>query len=48
LDRFEKRCQEAHVLCIRKNREGKNFVEILKEIEQGAGDKGYPFYRKGI
>ncbi|MEK6539510.1 MAG: universal stress protein [Deltaproteobacteria bacterium] len=35
MDRFEKRCQEAKVSCIRKSREGKNFVEILKEIEEG-------------
>jgi len=38
LDRFEKRCQEAKVLCVRKNREGKNFAEILKEIDQGGYD----------
>lgn len=38
LDRFEKKCQEAQVTCIRKNREGKNFVEMLKEIEQGGYD----------
>ena len=38
MDRFEKRCQEAKVNCIRKNREGKNFVEILKETEEGNYD----------
>ena len=38
LDRLEKRCQEAKVLCVRKNREGKNFAEILKEIDQGGYD----------
>lgn len=38
LDRFEKRCQEVRVACARKNREGKNFAEILKEIEQGGYD----------
>ena len=38
MDRFEKRCEEAKVPCIRKNREGKNFVEILKEIEEGNYD----------
>ncbi|MBI3753946.1 MAG: universal stress protein, partial [Deltaproteobacteria bacterium] len=35
MDRFEKRCQEAKVHCIRKNREGKNFAELLKEIDEG-------------
>lgn len=38
LDRFEKRCQEVQVACARKNREGKNFAELLKEIEQGGYD----------
>jgi len=38
MDRFEKRCREAKVNCIRKNREGKNFVEILKETEEGNYD----------
>ncbi|MBI5328675.1 MAG: universal stress protein [Deltaproteobacteria bacterium] len=38
LDRFEKRCVEVKVSCFRKNREGKNFVEILKEIEEGNYD----------
>ena len=38
LDRLEKRCQEAKILCVRKNREGKNFAEILKEIDQGGYD----------
>ena len=38
MDRFEKRCQEAKVDCLRKNREGKNFAEILKEIEEGDYD----------
>src|SRR3972149_112028 len=38
LDRFEKRCQESKVLCVRKNREGKNFAEIVKEIDQGGYD----------
>jgi nucleotide-binding universal stress UspA family protein len=38
LDRFEKLCREAGVECGRKNREGKNFVEIIKETEEGAYD----------
>lgn len=38
LDRFEQRCEQAKVSCIRKNREGKNFAEILKEIEEGGYD----------
>ncbi len=38
MDRFEKRCQETKVSSVRKNREGKNFAEILKEIEQGGYD----------
>ena len=38
LDRLEKRCQEAKILCVRKNREGKNFAELLKEIDQGGYD----------
>ncbi|MBI3754230.1 MAG: universal stress protein [Deltaproteobacteria bacterium] len=38
MDRFEKRCQEAKVHCIRKNREGKNFAELLKEIDEGGYD----------
>ena len=38
LDKFEKKCQEVNVSYERKNREGKNFVEILKEIEEGEYD----------
>ncbi|MBI5287238.1 MAG: universal stress protein, partial [Deltaproteobacteria bacterium] len=38
LDRFEKRCRDAGVEFRRKNREGKNFVEILKETEEGGYD----------
>ncbi|MBI3399330.1 MAG: universal stress protein, partial [Deltaproteobacteria bacterium] len=38
LDRFEKSCQDAGVACGRKNREGKNFAEILKETEEGSYD----------
>jgi len=38
LDRFEKRCKEEGVTCNRKSREGKNFVEIWKEVEEGDYD----------
>ncbi|HBR18166.1 MAG: hypothetical protein A3G39_02670 [Deltaproteobacteria bacterium RIFCSPLOWO2_12_FULL_43_16] len=38
LDRFEKRCRDAGVVCERKNREGKNFTEIVKETEEGDYD----------
>ncbi|OGP07375.1 MAG: hypothetical protein A2Z89_07930 [Deltaproteobacteria bacterium GWA2_43_19] len=38
LDRFEKRCRETGVECGRRNREGKNFVEIIKETEEGNYD----------
>lgn len=38
LDRFQKKCIDAQVPCNRKNREGKNFAEILKETEQGRYD----------
>ena len=38
LDRFEKRCRDTGVECGRRNREGKNFIEIIKETEEGAYD----------
>lgn len=38
LDRFEKRCRVIGAACERKNREGKNFVEIIKEGEEGGYD----------
>lgn len=38
LDRFEKRCEVLGVTCERKNREGKNFVEIIREVEEGGYD----------
>src|SRR3989338_6178731 len=31
LDRFEKKCAEQEITCSRKNREGKNFAELIKE-----------------
>lgn len=38
LDRFEKRCRATGVDFARKSREGKNFVEIIKEAEEGDYD----------
>lgn len=38
LDRFDKRCKEEGVTCFRKNREGKNFAELIKEVEEGNYD----------
>ena len=38
LDRFQNRCVEEGIAYERKNREGKNFVEIIKEVEQGDYD----------
>ena len=38
LDRFEKKCAEQEITCSRKNREGKNFAELIKEAEEGDYD----------
>src|SRR3972149_5411563 len=38
LDRFDKQCRDVHVSFNRKSREGKNFVEILNEAEEGGYD----------
>lgn len=38
LDKFENRCCELQLSSEKKSREGKNFAEILKEIEQGDYD----------
>jgi len=38
LDRFEKRCQATGVDCERRSREGKNFVEIIREADEGNYD----------
>lgn len=38
LDRFEKRCRVTGVDFARKSREGKNFVEIIKEADEGDYD----------
>ncbi len=38
LDAFEVRCQESGVLCERETMEGKNFVEIVKDVENNGYD----------
>lgn len=38
LDRFEKRCLARGVEFERKSREGKNFVEIIREVDEGTYD----------
>lgn len=38
LDVFEKRCKEANVLCSRKMLEGKNYLEIAKDVQASDYD----------
>ena len=38
LDRFDKQCRDVQISFNRKSREGKNFVEILNEAEEGGYD----------
>src|SRR3972149_1214658 len=38
LDRFDKHCRDVQISFNRKSREGKNFVEILNEAEEGGYD----------